>query len=113
MEAADRAVRLPIPKKFLENEYSDSLSVSSGVFSANHLSSPPGLTAVLRPYQLEGFRWLAFLRQHRLGGILADDMGLGKTVQVLALLAQASPSMSNTPITPILRLSSWLHQHPW
>ena len=89
VEAADRAGEATDSEEVLENEHSDSLSVSSGVFSANHLPSPPGLTAVLRPYQLEGFRWLAFLRQHRLGGILADDMGLGKTVQVLALLAQA------------------------
>lgn len=89
VEAADHAGETAGSKEVLENEYSDSLSVSSGVFSANHLPSPSGLTAVLRPYQLEGFRWLAFLRQHRLGGILADDMGLGKTVQVLALLAQA------------------------
>lgn len=89
VEAADRAGETADSEEVLENEHSDSLSVSSGVFSANHLPSPPGLTAVLRPYQLEGFRWLAFLRQHRLGGILADDMGLGKTVQVLALLAQA------------------------
>ena len=89
VEAADRAGEATDSEEVLENEHSDSLSVSSGVFSTNHLPSPPGLTAVLRPYQLEGFRWLAFLRQHRLGGILADDMGLGKTVQVLALLAQA------------------------
>ena len=89
VEAADRAGETAGSEEVLENEHSDSLSVSSSVFSANHLPSPPGLTAVLRPYQLEGFRWLAFLRQHRLGGILADDMGLGKTVQVLALLAQA------------------------
>ena len=89
VEAADRAGEATGSEEVLENEHSDSLSVSYGVFSANHLPSPPGLTAVLRPYQLEGFRWLAFLRQHRLGGILADDMGLGKTVQVLALLAQA------------------------
>ena len=89
VEAADCAGETADSEEVLENEHSDSLSVSSGVFSANHLPSPLGLTAVLRPYQLEGFRWLAFLRQHRLGGILADDMGLGKTVQVLALLAQA------------------------
>ena len=89
VEAADCAGETADSEEVLENEHSDSLSVSSGVFSANHLPSPLGLTAVLRPYQLEGFRWLAFLKQHRLGGILADDMGLGKTVQVLALLAQA------------------------
>ncbi len=50
------------------------------------LQSPPGLQATLRPYQLAGFNWLAFLYQRRLGGILADDMGLGKTLQALALI---------------------------
>jgi len=50
---------------------------------------PAGLRAELRPYQAEGFAWLAFLWRHRLGGILADDMGLGKTLQTLALLQHA------------------------
>ena len=47
---------------------------------------PEGLHAELRPYQLTGFNWLAYLYEHRLGGILADDMGLGKTLQALALM---------------------------
>ncbi|MGH9045348.1 MAG: SNF2-related protein, partial [Acidimicrobiales bacterium] len=47
---------------------------------------PAGLDATLRPYQLTGFNWLAYLYEHRLGGVLADDMGLGKTIQVLALM---------------------------
>ncbi len=51
--------------------------------------SPTGVDAELREYQLDGFRWLAFLWQSRLGGILADDMGLGKTLQTLALVAHA------------------------
>ncbi len=47
---------------------------------------PDELRAELRPYQAEGFHFLAFLSRNRLGGILADDMGLGKTVQALAWL---------------------------
>ena len=47
---------------------------------------PEGLNATLRPYQLEGFQFLAYLSTNRFGGILADDMGLGKTVQTLAWL---------------------------
>src|SRR5690625_2972367 len=47
---------------------------------------PAGLQAQLRPYQREGFAWLATLRRWGLGGVLADDMGLGKTVQVLAMI---------------------------
>ncbi|MGR2752852.1 DEAD/DEAH box helicase [Agromyces arachidis] len=53
------------------------------------LAPPAGLALPLRPYQLDGFRWLAFLHAHRLGGVLADDMGLGKTVQCLALVQHA------------------------
>jgi superfamily II DNA or RNA helicase len=47
---------------------------------------PEGLRAELRPYQREGFHFLAHLSRHGLGGVLADDMGLGKTVQTLAWL---------------------------
>jgi superfamily II DNA or RNA helicase len=47
---------------------------------------PVALDAELRPYQREGFGWLASLWELELGGILADDMGLGKTLQALALL---------------------------
>ena len=47
---------------------------------------PRGLRGELRPYQVAGYRWLHFLHDYRLGGILADDMGLGKTLQVLAFL---------------------------
>src|SRR5579875_549375 len=47
---------------------------------------PAGMRGALRPYQLEGFRWLASLWELELGGILADDMGLGKTLQALALI---------------------------
>jgi SNF2 family DNA or RNA helicase len=53
------------------------------------LPAPNGLRADLRPYQLEGYRWLSFLWDHGLGGILADDMGLGKTVQTLATVCRA------------------------
>ncbi|NUR79632.1 MAG: DEAD/DEAH box helicase [Dermatophilaceae bacterium] len=50
---------------------------------------PPDLRATLRPYQLDGFRWLSRLWDARIGGILADDMGLGKTLQVIATLVRA------------------------
>jgi superfamily II DNA or RNA helicase len=50
---------------------------------------PEGLDATLRPYQVEGFRWLSMLWDCGLGGVLADDMGLGKTVQMLAMVQRA------------------------
>jgi superfamily II DNA or RNA helicase len=48
--------------------------------------APQGFLASLRPYQQDGFEWLQFLREQKLGGILADDMGLGKTIQTLCHL---------------------------
>jgi len=47
---------------------------------------PAGLDVNLRPYQVEGFHFLAYLTTNRFGGILADDMGLGKTIQSLTWL---------------------------
>lgn len=53
------------------------------------VAQPQGLDASLRPYQQEGFNWLAFLWEQGLGGVLADDMGLGKTLQAIALVCYA------------------------
>jgi SNF2 family DNA or RNA helicase len=50
---------------------------------------PASLQADLRPYQRDGFAWLASLWELGLGGVLADDMGLGKTLQTLALFCHA------------------------
>jgi hypothetical protein len=44
---------------------------------------PEKLNATLRPYQIDGFHFLAYLSTNGFGGILADDMGLGKTIQSL------------------------------
>ena len=50
------------------------------------LGPPDGFVGSLRPYQLKGLSWLAFLDRYGLGACLADDMGLGKTIQLLAML---------------------------
>ena len=75
---------------------------------------PTSLTATLRPYQSDGFNWLAFLWRHRLGGILADDMGLGKTLQALALIAHARESgTADGPflvVAPTSVVSNWLDE---
>ena len=49
--------------------------------------APDAITATLRPYQLEGFHFLAYLTANNFGGVLADDMGLGKTLQALSWIA--------------------------
>jgi len=73
---------------------------------------PAALSARLRPYQADGYSWLAFLWEHRLGGILADDMGLGKTLQCLALICharQARPGLAPFLIVaPTSVLANWI-----
>jgi superfamily II DNA or RNA helicase len=61
---------------------------------------PTSLRADLRPYQADGFAWLATLFTNGLGGILADDMGLGKTVQSLALICHVR--QENSGMSPFL-----------
>ena len=71
---------------------------------------PAGLRAELRPYQRQGFDWLAFLWSHRLGGVLADDMGLGKTIQLLTLMLHARENGERRPflvIAPTSVLQTW------
>lgn len=71
---------------------------------------PDGLATALRPYQLDGFRWLSTLWDARLGGILADDMGLGKTLQVLALLLHARSAAPGRPalvVAPTSVVTAW------
>ncbi|MCP3422104.1 DEAD/DEAH box helicase [Nocardioides pinisoli] len=74
---------------------------------------PPGLRTELRPYQRDGFWWLAFLHAHGLGGILADDMGLGKTLQVLALVEHVRSSGLEAPflvVAPTSVVTAWRQQ---
>lgn len=46
----------------------------------------PALKAKLRPYQVEGIKWMKYLYDNNMGGCLADDMGLGKTLQTIGVL---------------------------
>ena len=63
------------------------LSRLSGLAGIEERAVPGGLAAPLRPYQREGYSWLAFLYDNRFGACLADDMGLGKTAQAIGLMA--------------------------
>lgn len=89
----------------------------SGLLEATELPEvalPDGLEATLRPYQLDGYRWLSFLWRTRLGGILADDMGLGKTVQLLASMLAARAEEPDAPpvlvVCPTSVMPTWADQ---
>ena len=71
---------------------------------------PSTLQADLRPYQREGFTWLARTSKWSFGACLADDMGLGKTVQTLALLLFRARNGPALVITPTSVVSNWLNE---
>jgi len=96
---------------------------------------PKQFQGTLRPYQLRGLSWLAFLERMGLSMCLADDMGLGKTVQLLALLAMerevaqasrdaaagsdgAAPAAADTAplvgptllVVPMSVVGNWIHE---
>ena len=75
-------------------------------FAERHVA-PERLKAVLRPYQEEGFQWLARLAACGLGGCLADDMGLGKTVQVIALLLARATDGASLVVAPTSVAGNW------
>lgn len=71
---------------------------------------PRGFRGTLRPYQEKGYRWLRFLGETGLGGILADDMGLGKTVQALVLFLaeeEAGRTEPNLVVAPTSVVPNW------
>ncbi len=71
---------------------------------------PAGFQGTLRPYQVRGYSWLAFLRRWGLGACLADDMGLGKTIQTLALIQRDWESDGRRPtllICPTSVVGNW------
>jgi hypothetical protein len=82
LQLADDAARKFLPEHQVEQIQRRASELKTRVTP----SLPPGITAEFRPYQIEGFHFLAYLAANSFGGILADDMGLGKTLQGLAWL---------------------------
>jgi hypothetical protein len=82
-QLADKAAR-----KFLPEETCERIERRAAELQARVTPDIPlEIKADMRPYQRDGFHFLAYLSTNRFGGILADDMGLGKTLQTLAWLA--------------------------
>jgi superfamily II DNA or RNA helicase len=66
----------------------------------------------MRPYQIEGLRWMVAQHDSAAGGILGDEMGLGKTLQVISFLGflktvrgEEGPHLV---IAPLSVMNSWL-----
>ena len=61
----------------------------------------------LRPYQLNGVRWLYSLATHHLAGILADDMGLGKSLELIAFLSLIEERGPTLIVSPKSLIYNW------
>ncbi|MCI9887761.1 helicase [Micrococcales bacterium 31B] len=74
------------------------------------LEVPGEVRATLRPYQVDGYRWLAYLQSQGLGGVLADDMGLGKTLQIISMVSQARSDDPYLVVCPTSVIGNWVHE---
>ena len=91
--------------------WEDSVRALTEAAGRRQYEAPATLHATLRPYQHAGFNWLAYLYEHRLGGILADDMGLGKTLEALALMCHTKErGLTDAPylvVAPTSVVGNW------
>lgn len=73
--------------------------IKKEVINKAEYNSSDLLKATLRPYQIEGVKWLLGHFNSNLGACLADDMGLGKTLQTLAVLVAVQEQLGYTTKT--------------
>ena len=71
---------------------------------------PRTFQAQLRPYQLEGYKWLSRLASCGFGACLADDMGLGKTVQIITLLLERAKDGPSLVVAPASVCGNWRNE---
>jgi SNF2 family DNA or RNA helicase len=96
----------------LEFDYDEAVKeLVSSHFNISEITLPEDLTGELRPYQVNGFKWLYSNTVKGFGSCIADDMGLGKTVQVLTLLLKLKEEKKLTSpalvICPTTLVGNW------
>lgn len=68
-------------------------------FEGEIRKSPPGLTAKLLPFQVEGTSWMYCQEVNApeiRGGIMADEMGMGKTLQTITAILDNRPKLQHS-----------------
>ena len=78
-------------------------------FSENNIKIPP-INGELRPYQVDGVKWLLTLYKYSLGGILADDMGLGKTIETIAFINAIKNDKPILIVSPKSLVFNWISE---
>ena len=102
----------------LQRHYDMEVDAEPEIFPYEVLTSKPkGVTATMKPYQLEGLSFLAYMHKNGMSAILGDEMGLGKTLQTLSLfqhLKEREPTRGEhrpyLVVCPLSVLSSWMSE---
>jgi SNF2 family DNA or RNA helicase len=93
---------LPVLDIETEGWIKEALDKLSQRVQLSTIKTPATFQGKLRPYQLKGVSWLAFLKQFGFGSCLADDMGLGKTIELITLLLHDRSNHKQEQINPTL-----------
>lgn len=101
-------IRLKNPALIIEDRTQNTLQASS-VAPTLTGNPPASFKGSLYHYQLDGYRWLSFMRRGGLGSVIADEMGLGKTVQVICLILESvqAKATPNLVVAPATLLENW------
>jgi SNF2 family DNA or RNA helicase len=101
-EDVETEVGLPVVKVEAEGWLEDLLNEFSDGVHLTLVKTPQTFNGTLRPYQVKGVSWLAYLTKFGLGACLADDMGLGKTIELIALLLHERSGKRGHPAPTLL-----------
>ena len=77
---------------------------------SNNKTEIPAINGELRPYQVDGVKWLLTLYKYSLGGILADDMGLGKTIETIAFINAIKNDKPILIVSPKSLVFNWVSE---
>jgi SNF2 family DNA or RNA helicase len=91
---------------FEVDKYLETMVNSIANFKKSKVSVPK-INGELKPYQIDGYKWLKTLADYKLGGILADDMGLGKTLEIITLLKSDKANEPILIVAPKSLLYNW------
>jgi SNF2 family DNA or RNA helicase len=101
-EIVETELGLPIAKVEAGGWLKGMLNSLSKGFRIKTFTTPRTFRGQLRPYQIKGVSWLAYLTNFGLGACLADDMGLGKTIELIALLLHERAGKRGKQLAPTL-----------
>lgn len=89
-----------------KNEQFEKFVENFDISKSKQYELPKEITADLRGYQIEGYRWACSLAEFGFGGILADDMGLGKTLQMISYICSCK-GKTHIVICPASLVYNW------